>query len=64
MDPQALDRTVQIAQEYQVIKNKPDAGTYRTDLAQRALDGLNAQGLDIKGLSFKKRLVQVTKGGE
>ncbi len=64
MDPRALDRTVQIAQEYQIIKNKPDAGTYRTDLAQRALDGLNAQGLDIKGLPFKKRLVQVTKGGE
>ena len=64
MDPKAFDRTVQIAQEYQIIKNKPDAGTYRTDLAQRALDGLNAQGLDIKGLPFKKRLVQVTKGGE
>jgi NitT/TauT family transport system substrate-binding protein len=64
MDPKAFDRTVQIAQEYQIMKNKPDAGTYRTDLAQKALEGLNGQGLDTKGLPFKKRLVQVTKGGE
>jgi NitT/TauT family transport system substrate-binding protein len=64
MDPKALDRTVQIAREYQIMKNKPDAGTYRTDLAQKALEGLNSQGLDTKGLPFKKRLVQVTKGGE
>jgi NitT/TauT family transport system substrate-binding protein len=64
MDPKALDRTVQIAQEYQIIKTKPDAGTYRTDLAQKAVEGLNSQGLDTKGLPFKKRLVQVTKGGE
>jgi NitT/TauT family transport system substrate-binding protein len=64
MDPKAFDRTVQIAQEYQIIKSKPDTGTYRTDLAQKALEGLNSQGLDTKGLQFKKRLVQVTKGGE
>jgi NitT/TauT family transport system substrate-binding protein len=64
MDPKAFEQTVQIAQQYQIIKNKPDSGTYRTDLAQKALDSLNSQGLDTRGLDFKKRLVQVTKGGE
>ncbi len=64
MDPKAFEQTVQIAQQYQIIRNKPDSGTYRTDLAQKALDSLNSQGLDTRGLDFKKRLVQVTKGGE
>jgi NitT/TauT family transport system substrate-binding protein len=64
MDPRAFEQTVQIAQQYQIIKNRPDTGTYRTDLAQKALEGLNSQGLDTQGVDFKKRLVQVTKGGE
>jgi len=64
MDAKAYDQTVQIAQQYQIIKNKPDEGAYRTDLAQKALDELNRQGLDTRGVDFKKRTVQVTKGGE
>jgi NitT/TauT family transport system substrate-binding protein len=64
MDRSAFERTAQIAQEYRIITAKPDAGTYRTDLAQKALEALNSQGLDSRGLHFKKRLVQVTKGGE
>jgi NitT/TauT family transport system substrate-binding protein len=64
MEPQAFDQTAQIAQQYQIIKSKPDAGAYRTDLAQKALDGLNGQGLETRGVNFKKRSVRVTKGGE
>ena len=64
MDPKAFGQTVQIAQQYQIIKNKPDMDTYRTDLTQKALDSLNNQGLDTRGRDFKKRTVQVTKGGE
>jgi NitT/TauT family transport system substrate-binding protein len=64
MDPRAFEQTVQIAQQYRIIKNSPDAATYRTDLTQKALDSLNSQGLDTRGLDFKKRIVQVTKGGE
>jgi NitT/TauT family transport system substrate-binding protein len=55
---------VQIARQYQIIKKQPDEGAYRTDLAQKALDELNRQGLDTQGLDFKKRTVQLTKGGE
>jgi NitT/TauT family transport system substrate-binding protein len=64
MDRSAFERTAQIAHDYQIITTKPDAGTYRTDLAQKALEALNSQGLDSRGLDFKKRVVRVTKGGE
>jgi NitT/TauT family transport system substrate-binding protein len=64
MDAKAYDQTVQIARQYQIIKKQPDEGAYRTDLAQKALDELNRQGLDTQGLDFKKRTVQLTKGGE
>jgi NitT/TauT family transport system substrate-binding protein len=64
MDAEAYDQTVRIARQYQIIKKQPDEGAYRTDLARKALDELNRQGLDTQGLDFKKRTVQLTKGGE
>jgi NitT/TauT family transport system substrate-binding protein len=64
MESRAFEQTVRIAHQYQTIKNRPDAGTYRTDLAQQALADLTAQGLDVRGLGFQKRAVQVTRGGE
>jgi NitT/TauT family transport system substrate-binding protein len=64
MDPKAFDLTAAIAQQYQILRHPPDTGAYRTDLAQQALDELNRQGLDTRGLQFKRRIVQVTKGGE
>lgn len=64
MDPKAFAQTAQIAQQYQIIKRPPDAGTYRTDLAQQAIEELRHQGLESQGLHFKKRPVHITKGGE
>lgn len=64
MDSKALAQTAQIAQQYQIIKRPPDAGTYRTDLAQQALEELQRQGLETQGLGFTKRTVQITKGGD
>jgi len=64
MDSTAFEQTARIAQQYQIIKNKPAPGTYRTDLAQKALDALARQGLDTQGLTFQKRRVLVTRGGE
>jgi NitT/TauT family transport system substrate-binding protein len=46
MDPKAFEQTAQIAQQYRIIKNSPEAGIYQPDLAQKALDRLNGQGLD------------------
>ncbi len=64
MDPQALERTEQIALQYHIIKSKPAASSYRTELAQKAVGDLDNQGLDTRGLNFKKGTIQVTKGGE
>jgi NitT/TauT family transport system substrate-binding protein len=64
MDREGLAQTAQIAQQYQIIKRPPDAGIYRTDLAQDALAELHRQGFETEGLGFKKRTVQITKGGE
>ncbi|HWH37475.1 MAG TPA: ABC transporter substrate-binding protein [Candidatus Limnocylindrales bacterium] len=60
MDPTAYERTVQVAIEGQVITTEPPDGAYRTDLAQRAMDGL--QG-DTRGTNFQKRQVELTEGG-
>jgi NitT/TauT family transport system substrate-binding protein len=64
MDPKAFAQTAQVAQQYQIISRPPDAGTYRPDLAQQALEELRRQGLDSQGLDFKKRPVRITRGGE
>jgi NitT/TauT family transport system substrate-binding protein len=64
MDPDLYKQTVDIAIKYGILKNQPDSGAYRTDLAQKALDALNAQGLDTKGMNYQKKTVQVTAGGE
>src|SRR5215471_5781068 len=64
MDPKALAQTVQVAQQYQIIKRPPDAGISRTDLAQQAIEDLRRQGLETQGLGFTKRPVRITKGGE
>jgi NitT/TauT family transport system substrate-binding protein len=61
MDPALWEQTVKIAMEGQVITRRPDAGAYRTDLAQKALEGIKG---DTKGLNWTKAVVEVTPGGE
>jgi NitT/TauT family transport system substrate-binding protein len=63
LDKAAWDQTVNISTTYQVLKNKPTDGAYRTDLAKKAADALKSSGADINGTSFKKATVQVTPGG-
>jgi hypothetical protein len=63
LDKAAWDQTVNISTTYQVLKNKPTDGAYRTDLAKKAADALKSGGADIAGASFKKATVQVTPGG-
>ena len=45
-----------------VLTTAPAETTYRTDLAQKALEGL--ADADTKGESFEKQTVEVTPGGE
>jgi NitT/TauT family transport system substrate-binding protein len=61
MDEKAYNQTVEIATTYGVLKAKPDAGAYRTDLAKKALEGLDG---DKNGASFAKKVVTLNEGGK
>ncbi len=37
---------------------------FRTDLAQAALDALEAEGLDVDGSSYTRRDITLNPGGE
>jgi len=62
MDEALYQQTVDIAVEFGVIANPPDAAAMRTDLAQQALDGMS--DVDTTGTDFQKQAVEVTAGGE
>jgi NitT/TauT family transport system substrate-binding protein len=63
MDKALYDQTIQIATTYKVLKAAPAEGsTYRTDLAQKALDGLGTS-IDTKGASYQKSTVTLNEGG-
>ena len=63
MDKAAYQRTASIAKQFGVIKKAPTADAYRTDLAQDAVDELDAAGVDVHGDSWKKKTVKVTPKG-
>jgi len=56
-------RTAQISQQFGVIKKAP-SGAYRTDLAEKAIAQLKAQGLDVYGKSWKPLNVKISPGGK
>lgn len=62
LDDAAYKQTVDISTEFKVLTKAPDETAYRTDLAQKALEGL--ADADTKGESFQKQTVEVTPGGE
>lgn len=62
MDDALYQQTVDISTEFGVLAAAPDAGAVRTDLAQKALEGLT--DVDTMGANFQKLAVEVTPGGE
>jgi NitT/TauT family transport system substrate-binding protein len=54
-------QTVSVAKAANIITADPDAGAYRTDLADKARQGVTE---DLKGANFQKGTVQVTAGGK
>ncbi len=68
MDAAAFDITAQIALDYGIISSAAEGEgvTYRTDLAQAALDSLQADmaDLDVTGADFAALEVEVTPNGE
>jgi NitT/TauT family transport system substrate-binding protein len=64
MDKGLWDQTVEVATSQSVLKAAPDAGAYRTDLAEQAVSDLEGQGVDMKGAGYAPREVEITPGGE
>jgi NitT/TauT family transport system substrate-binding protein len=60
MDKALYDQTVEVAKGGGVLRGDPAADAYRTDLAEKALEGITE---DTKGTSFQKGTVTVTEGG-
>jgi NitT/TauT family transport system substrate-binding protein len=55
------NQTVQISKDANIIPGDPDAGAYRTDLAEKARTGITG---DLNGSGFQKGTVTVTAGGQ
>ena len=65
MDPESWEITKQIAVDFGIVENEPDAeATYRTDLAHDAVGELEEEGVDILGEGYEPEEVEVTPGGE
>lgn len=64
MDPDLYQQTVDISLDFGVLTSPPDDEALRTDLAEQAVSDLEADGLDVRGMDFQKRDVEVTPGGE
>jgi NitT/TauT family transport system substrate-binding protein len=65
MDPESWEITKQIAQDFGIVKNEiDDEATYRTDLAEAAVEELKKEGVDVNGESWQPETVEVTPGGE
>jgi len=55
------NQTVQISKDAKIIPSDPDAGAYRTDLADAARQAITG---DVNGTGFTKGTVTVTAGGK
>lgn len=64
MNPDLYQQTVDISLDFGVLSSPPDDEALRTDLAQEAVNDLEEEGLDVYGLDFERRDVEVTPGGE
>src|SRR5688572_16149968 len=64
MDPESWEITKQIAVDFGIVENEPDAeATYRTDLAEAAVAALQEEDVDVTGDGYEPEEVEVTPGG-
>jgi hypothetical protein len=64
MDPDAFQRTADIAQQFEIIKAAPKEGIYTTEYAEQAIKALIAADWDVNGANYAPQTVEITKGGE
>jgi NitT/TauT family transport system substrate-binding protein len=63
MEPESWEITKQIALDGKVIKEPASDESFRTDLAEAAVEELKADDVDVNGESWQKETVEVTEGG-
>ncbi|MYL08099.1 MAG: ABC transporter substrate-binding protein [Acidimicrobiia bacterium] len=63
MDQALYDQTIDVATSQGILQSAPDAGAFRTDIAEEAVANLEAAGYDVYGNNFQRRTVEVTEGG-
>ena len=64
MDPALWAQTVDIAVSQKILNAAPTDGAYRTDLSEKALESLKAEGVDVVGASYKPIEVELKEGGK
>jgi NitT/TauT family transport system substrate-binding protein len=64
MEPESWDITKQIALDGKVISKPASDDSYRTDIAEDAVNELKDDDIDVTGDSWQKEKVQVTEGGK
>ena len=64
MDSELWDQTVEIAVSEGILAEPPTEGAYRTDVATQAQAGLATQGVDIQGVDWTPKTVELLEGGE
>ena len=63
MDQALWDQTIQIATDEQILQSAPEGTAYVTDIAQEAVDNLEALGVDVVGDSWQRVTVELNEGG-
>jgi NitT/TauT family transport system substrate-binding protein len=64
MEPESWEITKQIALDGKVIKKPASDDSYRTDLAEAAVEELKDDDIDVTGESWQKETVTLTEGGK
>ena len=64
MDPALWAQTVDVAVSQKILNAAPTDGAYRTDLSEKALESLKAEGVDVVGANYKPIEVELKEGGK
>ena len=64
MDTDLWDQTVEIAVSEGILAEPPTDGAFRTDIATQAQAGLATQGVDIQGVDWTPKTIELLEGGE
>jgi NitT/TauT family transport system substrate-binding protein len=63
MEPESWEVTKQIALDGKVIKKPASDDSYRTDIAEDAMNELKDDDMDVNGTDWRKETVTLTEGG-